>query len=177
MHLYIIAYYHHNIEECVSHAIRSYNGPVWIPLLAFEAVLALLAIWVGIKHSRQGPRSKSSRFSKPQLADSLIHGNVIYFVRWEFTCHCWKGSDYKAQSTRHICSTSQWKPADSIGGTGYLLGCANHHIRWLSPYSFNPRGGLFSVFNLSLPSDNEYTCRSFTLCSWAHQRRLRSLWP
>ncbi|KIM63682.1 hypothetical protein SCLCIDRAFT_736835 [Scleroderma citrinum Foug A] len=84
MHLYIIAYYHHNIEECVSHAIRSYNGPVWIPLLAFEAVLALLAIWVGIKHSRQGPRSKSSRFSKPQLADSLIHGNVIYFVRFNW---------------------------------------------------------------------------------------------
>ncbi|KIM58906.1 hypothetical protein SCLCIDRAFT_85946, partial [Scleroderma citrinum Foug A] len=55
-------------------------SPIWIPPFAFEAILALLAVWAGIKHSRQESRSQPVRFNKSQLVGSLIHGNVIYFV-------------------------------------------------------------------------------------------------
>ena len=83
-HIYIIGYYHHDIELCLGDVIPAYNGYIWVPPFVFEAILALLAVWAGIKHYGQQPHSKLARFNKPRLVDSLIHGNVIYFVRWEF---------------------------------------------------------------------------------------------
>ena len=156
-HIYITGYYDHDIELCFAYVAPA---PIWIPPFAFEAILALLAVWAGIKHSRQEFRSQPVRFNKSQLVGSLIHGNVVYFVGWESIYHCWTGSDYKTQSTRHICSTSQCGPEHSMGGTGPLLGRTSCDIRWLSPYSFNPRGGFFAVFNISLQSHSECICSS-----------------
>ncbi|KIM63759.1 hypothetical protein SCLCIDRAFT_116507, partial [Scleroderma citrinum Foug A] len=79
-HIYIIGYYHHDIELCLGDVIPAYNGYIWVPPFVFEAILALLAVWAGIKHYGQQPHSKLARFNKPRLVDSLIHGNVIYFV-------------------------------------------------------------------------------------------------
>jgi len=90
-HLYITGYYHHDIELCVGYVTAPYNADIWIPPFVFEAILALLALWAGIKHSRQQSRSQSARFNRPRLVDSLVHGNVIYFVRCELPYHCWIG--------------------------------------------------------------------------------------
>ncbi|KIM51575.1 hypothetical protein SCLCIDRAFT_142986 [Scleroderma citrinum Foug A] len=71
---------------CVSSGVPVEIGVgLWIPPFVFEAILALLAVGAGIKHSRQESRSQSLRFNKPQLVGFLIRGNVIYFVRWECT--------------------------------------------------------------------------------------------
>ncbi|KIM61545.1 hypothetical protein SCLCIDRAFT_877647 [Scleroderma citrinum Foug A] len=79
-HIYITGYYYHDIELCLGYVTPAYNGYIWVPPFVFEAILALLAIWAGIKHSRQQSRSRSARFNKSRLVDSLVHGNVVYFV-------------------------------------------------------------------------------------------------
>ena len=106
-HIYITGYYYHDIELCLGYVTPAYNGYIWVPPFVFEAILALLAIWAGIKHSRQQSRSRSARFNKSRLVDSLVHGNVVYFVRWEFPYLCWIESDNKTQSARHIYSISE----------------------------------------------------------------------
>jgi len=78
--VYITGYYYHDIGLCVSQDTTAYSEYLWVPSFTFETILALLAVWAGIKHSRQQYRSQSARFNIPQLVDSLIHGNVIYFV-------------------------------------------------------------------------------------------------
>jgi len=86
-HFDITGYYYHDMELCIGYVIPAYNGDIWVPPFAFEAILALFAVWAGIRHSRQQSRSQSG-FNKPRLVDSLVHGNVIYFVRYEFPYHC-----------------------------------------------------------------------------------------
>ncbi|KAG6333357.1 hypothetical protein ID866_5733 [Astraeus odoratus] len=49
----------------------------WLPILGFECLLCSLAIWAGIKLSRNGARSLPR---KVQLLDVLIKGNVGYFL-------------------------------------------------------------------------------------------------
>ena len=78
--IYVTGYYYHDIKLCVSNVTPAYSGYLWVPSFTFEAILALLAVWAGIKHSRQQSRPQSARFNMSQLVDSLIHGNVIYFV-------------------------------------------------------------------------------------------------
>ena len=80
---------------------------IWVPCLAFEVILALLAVWAGIKHSRKQSYSRPATLNKPRLVNSLIQGNVIYFLGWEFLSHCWRGSDTEAQSSRDIHSASE----------------------------------------------------------------------
>ena len=76
-HIYITGYYHHDIELCFAYVAPA---PIWIPPFAFEAILALLAVWASIKYSKQQCSSKSARFNKSRLVDSLVRGNVIYFI-------------------------------------------------------------------------------------------------
>ena len=53
---------------------------LWVPCLTFDAILAILAVWAGVKHSKQRSYSRSIR-NKPRLVDVLIQGNVVYFLR------------------------------------------------------------------------------------------------
>ena len=62
------------MELCFGYASPAFVEYIWAPPFAFEAILALLSVWAGIEHSRR------VRFNKP-LVDSLVHGNVIYFIR------------------------------------------------------------------------------------------------
>jgi len=79
------------MELCIGYVTPVYNDDIYVPPFAFEAILALLAVWAGIKHSRQQSRSQSARFNKSRLVDSLVHGNVIYFIRCELSYLCWIG--------------------------------------------------------------------------------------
>ncbi|KIM57308.1 hypothetical protein SCLCIDRAFT_130746, partial [Scleroderma citrinum Foug A] len=67
-------------QLCVSNVTPAYSGYLWVPSFTFEVILALLAVWAGIKHFKQKSRPQAARFNISQLVDSLIHGNVIYFV-------------------------------------------------------------------------------------------------
>lgn len=53
---------------------------IWIPCLIFEAILCLLAVYTGVKHSKELSR-RSIKSNRPQLMEILIHGNVLYFLR------------------------------------------------------------------------------------------------
>ena len=77
-----IAEYHqgHDIEICAGPIFLTYDNNLWAPCFAFEAILALLAVWASIKYSKQQCSSKSARFNKSRLVDSLVRGNVIYFI-------------------------------------------------------------------------------------------------
>ena len=79
-HISIIGYYRTDVELCFAYTVPAY-GLLWVPSFTFDAILAILAFWAGIQHSRR-QYSRLLRFSKPQLVDTLIQGNVVYFIRY-----------------------------------------------------------------------------------------------
>ena len=91
-HISITGYYHHDIEFCTKYNTPAY-AYIWAPWFSFDAILAVLAIWAGVKHSRQQSNSHSARLNKPWLVSVLIQGNVIYFLGWALSCHHWIESD------------------------------------------------------------------------------------
>ena len=82
-HVSVTGYHHTDVEMCIGDTIGPAYEHIWVPCLAFDAILAVLAVWAGIQHSRQYPRSP--KFGKPRLVDILIQGNVIYFLRRAFS--------------------------------------------------------------------------------------------
>ena len=84
-HVSIAGQYYNHIAICYGYIVPAYTH-IWVPSFTFDTILALLAVWAGIKHSRQQSYAHS-RFNKPRLVDILIHGNVVYFIRWAFSCH------------------------------------------------------------------------------------------
>ena len=78
-HVYVTGYYYNDVELCFGYTIPAY-GHIWVPSFIFDAILAMLAVWAGIQHSRQQSYAQS-RFNKSRLVDILIHGNVVYFIR------------------------------------------------------------------------------------------------
>lgn len=66
-------------DLCGSLVITAYSY-IWVPCLAFDSILAILAIWAGIKQSRQQSHFRSPRLNRPRIIDVLIQGNVIYFL-------------------------------------------------------------------------------------------------
>ncbi|KIM57304.1 hypothetical protein SCLCIDRAFT_1138909 [Scleroderma citrinum Foug A] len=70
--------YYNHIAICYGYIVPAYTH-IWVPSFTFDTILALLAVWAGIKHSRQQSYAHS-RFNKPRLVDILIHGNVVYFI-------------------------------------------------------------------------------------------------
>ena len=85
-HVSITGHYHNHIAICFGYIVPAYSH-IWVPSFTFDAILAILAVWAGIQHSRQQSYARS-RFNKTRLVDILIHGNVVYFIRWAFSCHC-----------------------------------------------------------------------------------------
>ena len=81
---FIVAGYHY--DTCYAVPFRAYNLYVWVPCLAFDTILTAFAVWAGVKNSRKQSKFRPTRFT-PQLEDILIQGNVIYFLRWAFSCH------------------------------------------------------------------------------------------
>ena len=76
-HMSVTGYYHYDIEGCYGDA-TAMHAYLWVPCLVFEAILALLSLWISVQHSKQ--YSRFPRSDKPQLVDVLIQGNVIYFL-------------------------------------------------------------------------------------------------
>ena len=84
-HIYITGYYYNDVEMCFGETIPAYNH-IWIACFTFDAILALLAVLTGVQQSRRQSYAQS-RFNKSRLVNILIHGNVVYFLRWVFSCH------------------------------------------------------------------------------------------
>ncbi|KAL4076400.1 hypothetical protein J3A83DRAFT_2200375 [Scleroderma citrinum] len=78
-HIIFTGLYTNETDLCAGETIPAY-GHIWVPCLTFDAILVVLAVWAGIKHSRQQSYSRSETFNRPRLVDVLIHGNVIYFL-------------------------------------------------------------------------------------------------
>ena len=78
--------YYRKIDQCPNEV---FAASTWVPCLVFETMLCLLAIYAGIKHSR-GQSWWSMKANRPRLIGVLIQGNVIYFLRLVFSCHCCK---------------------------------------------------------------------------------------
>ncbi|KAF9221499.1 hypothetical protein BS17DRAFT_249080 [Gyrodon lividus] len=51
----------------------------WIPPLVYEAVLCSLAIWIGVKRSREYIRPVHVQGHGMRLVDVVVMGNVLYF--------------------------------------------------------------------------------------------------
>ena len=85
-HVSIIGRHHNDIYACFHRVVPAY-AYIWAPWFSFDAILAVLAVWAGIKHSIQKPYSRPERSNRPWLVIVLIQGNVIYFVGWAFSCH------------------------------------------------------------------------------------------
>jgi len=51
-HVYITGYYYNEIDMCFGYITPAYEH-IWIAWFAFEAILALLAVWAGVQQSRQ----------------------------------------------------------------------------------------------------------------------------
>ena len=51
---------------------------IWLPVIVFDGVLCLLAVWNGVNHWMSGYRPK--RIDGVYIADALIKGNAIYCV-------------------------------------------------------------------------------------------------
>ena len=85
--LSITGYSYNEMEMCFNQTISAYTY-IWAPWFTFDATLAMLAIWAGIKHSKQQFFSPSARSATPWLINVLIQGNVIYFLGWVFTYYC-----------------------------------------------------------------------------------------
>ena len=81
---FIVAGYHY--DTCYAVPFRAYNLYIWVPCLAFDTILTAFAVWAGVKNSRKQSKFRPTRFT-PQLEDILIQGNVIYFLKWAFSCH------------------------------------------------------------------------------------------
>jgi len=82
-HVSITGYYYNHIDMCFGNSIPAY-GYVWAPCLAFDVILAVLAVWAGSKHSRRQSYSLLPGFNGSRLVDVVIQGNVIYFLGWAF---------------------------------------------------------------------------------------------
>lgn len=83
-HIYITEHDHNSDFELCFYTFSVFSQ-IWVPCLTFDAILVLLAIWAGIQHSRRhDPRLPM--FNKPRLVDILIQGNVVYFLRFAFSC-------------------------------------------------------------------------------------------
>ena len=82
-HFSLTGYYRNDVEVCYRHATSAYEH-IWAPCFAFDAILAVLSLWSAVRHSRQ--HSMLPRLNKPQLVDTLIQGNVIYFLGCAFSC-------------------------------------------------------------------------------------------
>ena len=83
--MYITGNYYSDVGMCFGHTLPAAQH-IWVASFTFDAILAILAVWAGIQHSRQQPYALL-RFNKPRLVDILIHGNVVYFIRWVLSCH------------------------------------------------------------------------------------------
>ena len=66
-----------DIAVCIGYTTPAYRH-LWVPCFAFDAILAVLSLWAAVRHLRQ--HSGLSRLNKPQLVDTLVQGNVIYFL-------------------------------------------------------------------------------------------------
>ncbi|KIM62488.1 hypothetical protein SCLCIDRAFT_119484 [Scleroderma citrinum Foug A] len=77
---------HNDINMCFHNVVPAY-AYIWIPWFTFDAILAALAVWAGIKYSMQKYYSRPASFNRPWLISILIQGNVIYFFGWAFSCH------------------------------------------------------------------------------------------
>jgi len=80
-HFTITGYHYKTTDLCLGYVIPAYRYKLWGPCLTFDMILAVLAVWAGIKHSKQQSYSRSTRINKPRLVDVLIQGNVVYFLR------------------------------------------------------------------------------------------------
>ena len=78
-HFSVSGYYHNDVEACYNYPTAAYER-IWIPCLAFDAILAVLSLWTVVRHSR------APRLNKPQLVDVVIQGNVIYFLGCALSC-------------------------------------------------------------------------------------------
>ena len=96
----LTGHYYNHVTLCAVYAAPAY-GYLWVPSLAFDAVLAVLAVWAGILHSRQ-QHSGSMGLGKSRLVNILIQGNVIYFIRCEFSCSYSIRSEYSAVPLSHF---------------------------------------------------------------------------
>ena len=85
-HLSITGHNHNDINMCFHNVVPAY-AYIWIPWFTFDAILAALAVWAGIKYSMQKSYSRPASFNRPWLISILIQGNVIYFFGWAFSCH------------------------------------------------------------------------------------------
>ena len=69
-HVSITGHYYNHIDMCFGYGIPAY-GYIWAPCVAFDVILAVLAVWAGYKHSKQ---------QRSQLVVVVVQGNVIYFL-------------------------------------------------------------------------------------------------
>ena len=70
---------HNDIYVCYHRVVPAYVY-IWVPCFSFDAILAVLAVWAGIKHSTQESYSRPVRLNRSWLISVLIQGNVIYFL-------------------------------------------------------------------------------------------------
>ena len=75
-------YYDDVVQECFVGTTPAYRH-LWVPCFAFDTTLALLSFWAAVQHLRQHLRSPG--LNKLQLVDTLIQGNVIYFLWYAFS--------------------------------------------------------------------------------------------
>ena len=78
-HVSITERHHNNIHVCYHRVVPAY-AYIWAPWFSFDAILAVLAVWAGIKHSIHKSHSNPARLNRPWLVRVLIQGNVIYFL-------------------------------------------------------------------------------------------------
>ena len=155
-HFSVTGYYRNDVEACYVYATPAYDH-TWVPCLAFDAILAVLSLWVAFRHSRHHSRSPGS--NKSQIVDTLIQGNVIYFLRCAFSCPHRIEFDNRMQSPCHIyCVCQLWcQPRDWVACQWPFPPSTNHHICWLPSHSFCTRGG-FTALHLGLATSHEYIC-------------------
>lgn len=118
----IVAGYH--FDTCHGVTFHPYRY-IWAPCLTFDAILAAFAVWAGIKHSRQQPMSRPMRFTTPQLVDILIQGNVVYFLRWAFSCHIGWNMTVVVVLSSHLSCVSRLGGTSTINGLPMLFSSAH----------------------------------------------------
>ncbi|KAI6166702.1 hypothetical protein EDD17DRAFT_1545313 [Pisolithus thermaeus] len=67
------------LEFCTNTGVTNSFYVFWLPVLCFECILCSLAIWAGVRRSRNNTNPLSVS-NKIRLLDVLIKGNVGYFL-------------------------------------------------------------------------------------------------
>ncbi|KAI6114237.1 hypothetical protein F5141DRAFT_1105262 [Pisolithus sp. B1] len=67
------------LKFCTNTGVTNSFYVFWLPILCFECILCSLAIWAGVRRSRNNTNPISVS-NKIRLLDVLIKGNVGYFL-------------------------------------------------------------------------------------------------